>query len=146
MSITVNRAGILDIATTFLDSASRIETGSWLFNPGVNMPPAVFMPGTFSLADTVVTGGGTVRINSGGTAIRTVIVDGQVNVYAGGTANDTTISGGTLVVSSGGSLGDVTFAGSGGILEIDSTTMPTNVISRFTTSDTIDLRTSATVN
>ncbi|MCB8876661.1 Hint domain-containing protein [Acidisoma silvae] len=115
---------------------------------------------------------GLVYISSGGSAVGGTVLDGSVLVYNGGVATGVVVSsggleavgdsigsslavasaaeiaGGTLELTSGGSLtGGVTFTGSGpGLLEIDTSTMPTTVVSGFGASDEIDLTTVAFTN
>ena len=91
---------------------------------------------------TIVNSGGNEYVVSGGVVSGTVAtLGGSVGVYAGGTAIGTIISGGTLELFSGGSLGSgaVKFAGANGTLAVDTTSMPTNVISGFAPGDVITL-------
>jgi autotransporter passenger strand-loop-strand repeat protein len=86
--------------------------------------------------------GGTEFVLLGGTASGTTISSGGLeDVLSGGITSNATISGGKLELANGASAGSgaITFAGSGGVLKIDGTTMPTNVISGFAPGDTIDL-------
>ena len=66
---------------------------------------------------------------------------GFEEVFSGGTASNTTINGGTMELTTGGSAGTgpITFQGTGGRLQLDDTSMPSNVISGFAAGDTINL-------
>jgi autotransporter passenger strand-loop-strand repeat protein len=78
---------------------------------------------------------------AGGVASGTVISAGATElVSGGGTTVNTTISGGTLrLEASAAVVGAITFAGTNGTLQIEQGPMPTNVISGFAPTDTIDL-------
>ncbi len=100
--------------------------------------------GVGTAIDTVIESGGlqdVALIGGTGTASATVIDSGGTeNVFSGGTITGTTISGGMLQLGSGAVVdGGITFSGSGGMLEIDGTAMPTNVISGLVFGDVIDL-------
>ena len=103
-----------------------------------------FLDGVGTAIDTVIESGGlqdVALIGGTGTASATVIDSGGTeNVFSGGTITGTTISGGMLQLGSGAVVdGGITFSGSGGMLEIDGTAMPTNVISGLVFGDVIDL-------
>ncbi|SED77800.1 autotransporter passenger strand-loop-strand repeat-containing protein [Rhizobiales bacterium GAS188] len=77
-----------------------------------------------------------------GTAGNTIVDSGGLeDIFSGGIASATTINGGTMELTSGGSAGSgpITFKGTGGMLKVDGTAMPNNVISGFALGDTIDL-------
>src|SRR5262249_13231988 len=83
---------------------------------------------------------GPVGTSPAGIANGTIIGSGGQEIVNGGITSNTTISGGMLELTYGGSAaGAITFAGSGGVLKIDSTTMPTNTISGFASGDALDL-------
>ena len=108
---------------------------------------------------TTINGGGFQFVSSGGTATSTTVASdgveeilgtalsttiasgGSAYVASGGNASAATISGGVLELGVGGSAGSgaIIFAGSGGFLQVDDTTMPTNVISGFAPGDSIFL-------
>jgi autotransporter passenger strand-loop-strand repeat protein len=90
---------------------------------------------------TVVSSGGKEFVSSGGVASGTKVDSlGSATVYSGGVASGATIAGGTLEFASGGvASGTIDFTGSGGLLILESPTMPTNVISGFVAGDTIQL-------
>ena len=89
----------------------------------------------------VVNSGGYEQVNSGAsTSGSTLDAGGTEYVVAGGVASAVTLSGGTLeLVTAGGAVGSILFAGSGGLLKIDSTSLPSAVISGFLAGDSIDL-------
>jgi autotransporter passenger strand-loop-strand repeat protein len=80
-------------------------------------------------------------VETGGTASGTGVIGGGFElVSSGGTGAATTISGGKEELAAGAvASGAITFAGTGGILKIDGTVMPTNVVSGFVEGDTFDL-------
>jgi autotransporter passenger strand-loop-strand repeat protein len=107
---------------------------------------------------TIVDGGGYQEVDSGGTASGTAVGNngyvylfgtasgttvssgGNEYVASGGVESGGTIAGGTLEIASGGLVsGSVSFSGSGGELLVDSTTMPTAIISGFAPGDKIKL-------
>jgi autotransporter passenger strand-loop-strand repeat protein len=84
---------------------------------------------------------GHVTVYSGGKDTN-ALVDGGGSVFvsSGGTVSAATIASGTLELQSGAIVkGGITLTGSGGVLQIDGTTMPTAIISGFTLGQTIDL-------
>ena len=111
------------------------------------------------VSGTTIDSGGFEFINSGGTDLGALISGGKQDVFgyasgvailsggyqyidSGGTASASIISaGGTLEVQTGGTVsGNITFASGGsGSLQIDGTTLPTNVITGFEPGDIIDL-------
>ncbi|MGY3485429.1 autotransporter passenger strand-loop-strand repeat protein [Bradyrhizobium sp. USDA 4011] len=130
ISATINSGG-----SQFLQSAPLItfSGGSEILAPDV---------GPETASGTIINNGGKEYVSSGGTTISTVVNSGgNEYVYSGGVASGTTINGGMMELVSGGSAGSgpISFTGSSGTLKIDGTTMPTNVISGFVPSDTIDL-------
>jgi autotransporter passenger strand-loop-strand repeat protein len=111
-----------------------------------------------SAVNATVQAGGTQGVQSGGTAHTTNISGGGIEVVqAGGYADGGNADGGNLYVSSGGTASDIYIRGgftdlgvgaiatdnivfvSGGILQIDGTTMPAATISGFAPGEMIDL-------
>jgi autotransporter passenger strand-loop-strand repeat protein len=75
-----------------------------------------------------------------GTASGTTVNSGTSLYFYGGTEANAVIAGGYVDIAPGTIMsGSVTFSGRGGVLELDSSTLPTNVISGFTAGDGIDL-------
>jgi autotransporter passenger strand-loop-strand repeat protein len=96
----------------------------------------------YTLTGFQVANGVSLDVLAGGTASGTMINSGGLeDVLSGGITSTTIINGGKLELANGASAGSgaITFAGSGGVLKINGTTMPTNVISGFVPGDTIDL-------
>ena len=81
------------------------------------------------------------EVEDGGTASGTLIGSGgEEEVQFGGTAFAPTVSGGVFDLGDGAVVsGAINFAGIGGTLQIDTTSMPTNVISGFAVGDIVDL-------
>jgi antigen 43 len=109
-------------------------------------------------ANAVIGGGGYELLESGGTAFATVISGGGTEyVEAGGSAAGANVNGGNLYVQSAGTADVININGgfvdllysaivtnaitfiSGGILQIDNTTMPAATISGLASGDMIDL-------
>lgn len=85
--------------------------------------------------------GGNGEIFQGGTARGTIITAGStLAVDPGGTENGAIIAGGLLDLQAGASAGStpIVFHGTGGVLEIDGSTPPQNIISGFAAGDAID--------
>jgi hypothetical protein len=94
--------------------------------------------GTSSAA---ILSGGNAEILNGGTANGMIITAGStLAVDPGGTENGAIIAGGLLDLQNGASVGSVpiVFQGTGGVLEIDGSTAPQNIISGFAAGDAID--------
>ncbi len=138
---TINSGGLDDI----LSGGTAINTivltgGSLVVSSGGVADPAVISMGG---SETISSGGtdGGAQISGGiqdvhGFASGVTIFTGSQVVESGGIATATTISGGTLVLTIGGAAsGAITFAGATGILQIDSTSMPTNTISGLQPGD-----------
>ncbi|GAN59387.1 hypothetical protein ACI01nite_23330 [Acetobacter cibinongensis] len=89
-----------------------------------------------------VTSGNTLVIQSGASVAGTVIAAGGTTVVAAGgvlSGTQTVSSGGTLVLNGTAGSGTVSLAGDGANLVISGTTMPTNTISNWSPTDTIEL-------
>jgi autotransporter passenger strand-loop-strand repeat protein len=141
---TINNGGVEDVFSGGTTSGAIVNGGVEVVSAGgtdngaqINGGGEQDVYGT-AIGTTINAGG---RENVYGTATNTTINSGALeDVLSGGIASGTTISGGTLELTNGGSAGGaITFAGSGGVLKIDGTTMPTNVISGFATGDKLDL-------
>jgi len=80
---------------------------------------------------------------AGGSAADTLVLSGGAEIVAaGGTAADVAIIGGRLELAAATAalLGSARFAGSGGILQIDTTSMPSAILSGFALGDSIVLQ------
>jgi autotransporter passenger strand-loop-strand repeat protein len=98
------------------------------------------LAGIGSASGTIINSGGQENVITGGVAYGTDINSGGREVVSGGTEYSAKIAGGVLEIGSGGTLSSgVSFSGSGGKLLIDTTVMPTAVISGFALGDTIQL-------
>jgi autotransporter passenger strand-loop-strand repeat protein len=97
---------------------------------------------TLSAGSLSVISGGSVTVLSGGSVSGVVVGSGGIEyVSSGGVAASGTIAGGTLDLAGGSvTAADIAFTGSGGVLRLDTTTMPTNTILGFGSAQTIDLR------
>ncbi|WP_240775424.1 Hint domain-containing protein [Neokomagataea tanensis] len=88
------------------------------------------------------TSGNTLIIKSGGTVSGTVIESGGTTIVSSGgvlLGTQTVSSGGTLVLNGTAGSGIVSLSGDGAHLVISGTAMPTNTISNWSPTDTIDL-------
>ena len=96
--------------------------------------------GGMAPSNTVISGGSE-YVFSGGTAYGTTVSNGGYEyITSGGVESGGKIASGVLEIANGGGVsGGVTFTGSGGELMIDSTAMPTAVISGFAPGDSIKL-------
>jgi autotransporter passenger strand-loop-strand repeat protein len=118
----------------------NVWAGGTAIDTLVGAVQAVYSGGTAS--DTTVKSGGFEYVYSGGTTSDTTVDGGgSATIQSGGAIEGVTvISGGTLELEDGATAsGSIDYSGSGGTLQIDGTTMPTNVISGFAPGDTIDL-------
>jgi autotransporter passenger strand-loop-strand repeat protein len=152
--VVVSGGGSLVVLSGGSASGTRVSGGTEIISAGgAEIGPYLSAGGSQVVSGTVV---GAVlddhdvqTVSSGGTASNTTIsaTDSQV-VQSGGTAIGTVISGGTMDVQSGGSAtGGITFSGTGGVLEIDGASLPTDpsqllggvIIAGLTPGNTIDL-------
>ena len=95
-----------------------------------------------SAGGTTVSSGDSQIVEAGGVASATTVANGGSEiVLSGGLTIDTVIAGGLLELSPGAlASGSIDFSSTGGVLQIDSNTMPTTPITGFTLGDAIDLR------
>jgi autotransporter passenger strand-loop-strand repeat protein len=123
-SDTVSNGGVLDLG----------------LSPEIAQELGIAAPPGGVASNTAVDSGGRFVVRSAGIATDTTLNSGASGVVSsGGTTSDTVINGGTLEIAVGGSAtGAITFGAAGGTLGIDSTTMPSAVISGFTPAGTID--------
>ncbi|MCW2267152.1 autotransporter passenger strand-loop-strand repeat protein [Gluconobacter cerinus] len=113
-------------------------TQTWNLNNNVH---AVVSSGA-SLPNTTVSSTALLDVLSGGTvASTTVLSGGSINIESGGVIGSrlTVSSGGTAVMNGTAGSGIVNLAGDGASLIISGTTMPTNTISGWSPTDTIEL-------
>ncbi|MFT9446233.1 Hint domain-containing protein [Gluconobacter japonicus] len=137
-SANLVNGGTLEIASGATPSSNRFGSGTGgtiIIDSGV----------TWSNANSAaynVTSGNTLVIQSGGTVSGTVIAAGGTTVISSGgviAGTQTVSSGGTLVLNGTAGNGAVNLAGDGANLVISGTTMPTNTISGWSPTDTIEL-------
>ncbi len=109
-------------------SSGGVANTTHVFNGG-----ALIVSGGGSAAGTVISSGGTETVSSGGIETGSIVSSGGDEVIAtGGKVSGATIDGGTLELQSGAIVsGAITFGTVVGTLQVDGTTMPTNVISGF---------------
>ena len=129
-------------------AVDTIEQGTEILSGGLDVTGLVESGGKLYVSagglasNTTVAQAGQMDVLSGGSAYDpTVTSGGFVAVQSGGLTSNSTIAGGTLALAEGAATsGTTAFVGSGGVLWIDGTTMPTNVISGFDGDDAIDIR------
>ncbi len=111
---TVNRYEILEVDTGWTDPSTETWLSGSILYPNTITGNPVYMPGVFTVIDTVVNGG-QVDVYDGGVASDTVIISGVQDVN--GTAIGTVVSGGSEAVLSGGvDIGTVVSGGSEAVL------------------------------
>jgi autotransporter passenger strand-loop-strand repeat protein len=124
-----------------------VDFGGSATGTTVNKGGEQFVANGGAASGTIVHAFGTQFVGSDGSTSGTIVsFESLEDVASGGTAFNTTIEGGVLDLESGGTAsGSITFKisseGSVGTLEVDGTTMPTAVISGFTTGEDIYLAT-----
>src|SRR6516162_6582704 len=114
----VSNGDTLEVGTTWTDPVTgNIVSGTELF--GGAPPVNVYMPGVFSVDNTVVYSGGVEFVLPGGIASGTVVSGGgHVLIDDGGVASGTIISSGGHVLINGG-VASGTIVSSGGNVSID---------------------------
>lgn len=150
---TVRNGGVMGVASSGFASATTVLSDGLLFiNSGGSVSGVIVSAGGSALvtaggvaSGTLVASGGVeqvfgsdiaaqvsgvLEVLSGGSASGDTIYAGLLLVDSGGTASGTVMSGGTVELAAGASAGGaITFATSGGTLQIDGRTMPSDVIS-----------------
>ncbi|HEV8679644.1 MAG TPA: hypothetical protein VGQ90_09740 [Stellaceae bacterium] len=103
----------------------------------------VYGNSVISATSLTLVNGGTLSLQSGGTATGVIVgAGGHEYVYSGGVSTDAMIAGGILELAGGAvTAATIDFAPTGsGELRIDGTTMPSNAIAGFHAGNVIDLR------
>jgi autotransporter passenger strand-loop-strand repeat protein len=144
---TISAGGVQLIAGgggvgTVLDGGSAtVQLSATVTGTVINSGGQQFVVASATASGTMVNAGGQELVGLSATdSATTVNASGLETVASGGVAYGVTIAGGTLDVASGGTVsGGVSFAAGAGTLEIDSTVLPTAVISGFAAGDAIDL-------
>lgn len=146
--LTVNNDATLYIDSGGMASGTTINSGGSVYvEPGgQDISPILAGGDEYDQDDGVdlnatIDSGGIEYVLDGAVATSpTINSGGDMVVEDPGTVVNPTINGGTLELQAGAVVtGPITFTGTSGTLQIDGTTMPTNVISGFTLGDTIDL-------
>jgi VCBS repeat-containing protein len=88
----------------------------------------------------IINGSGTSTVSAGSGTGNLSIAGAGTLIVNGNSSGTATIDTNSTLELTGSYSGVINFSGTGGILRIDSTTMPTGVISGFDSDDTIDLK------
>jgi autotransporter passenger strand-loop-strand repeat protein len=155
----VDGAGTEEENTAILFGGQQIvQSGGFAFLTAIDSGGTQENFGQATLDGTTISSGGMLFLSSAGTALFTtnagtedvslggitsspVVVAGGLEVISsGGTAISATIEGGTLELNGGSvAVGPIAFAATGGTLQIDSASTPSNRITGFVPSDRIVL-------
>ncbi|MFT9297389.1 MAG: Hint domain-containing protein, partial [Gluconobacter sp.] len=154
--VPIQRGARLYLGSGATGSANKVNGGTLEIASGANPSNNGFGSGTGgtiiidsgvvwsnnNVASLGVTSGNTVVIQSGAPVSGTVISAGGTTVISSGgliAGTQTVSSGGTLVLNSTAGTGSILLSGDGANLVISGTTMPTNTISGWSPTDTIEL-------
>jgi autotransporter passenger strand-loop-strand repeat protein len=119
--------------TQLLSGNEVVFSGGVAYRTTVNDSSGQFVEGGIA-SRTTVNNGGFQTVNAG-TAVDTVVNGGGIE-YVNGTTKDTRLNGGTLILENGARAESaIKFTSTGGEMIINSTKMPNNAISGFTSGD-----------